>query len=195
MTNQTIIITGDWFVDEYWFVVTHHSTVSSHTGQIHYRIYSQRSHPVKDLCGAGLVARVMYDIRGQGDAPQLIGIGRWHPRDLNLIAHFVHAKCQSDLVGPNNLNNRNYGSVICNSYALRPEICDKDVKIMLFNLLDPQKPYIKNDSNYSKDKEGTTIRVIRSYRFDGKKFEQLHRIDWEPDKDDEEDKYTKNHVE
>lgn len=176
MTNQTIIITGDWFVDEYWFVVKHQSTVSSHTGPTHYRIYSKRNQPVKDLCGAGLIARVMYDVREKNLTPQLIGIGKWHPRDLKLIAHFVHAKCKSDLD-----KNNQYGSVICNSYALMPETCHNSVKITLYNLLDPDKPYKDEKSTYSEDKSGTTIRVIRSYRFDGKKFKQLNRIDWEPD--------------
>lgn len=175
--NKTIIITGDWFVDEYWFVVRHQSTVSSHTGQIHYRIYSKRDQPVKDLCGAGLVARVMYDVRGKENDPQLIGIGTWHPRDLNLIAHFVHAKCKQEL-------GWDFGSVICNSYALMPKTCDKEVRITLYNLLDPVNPYEEKDSCFLKDKEGTTIRVVRSYRFDGKKFKQLSRIDWEPDKKD-----------
>ena len=59
----TILVVGDWFIDEYWFISRHHSDVSSHTGPLHYRIVSETTDPVRDLCGAGLVARVLYELR------------------------------------------------------------------------------------------------------------------------------------
>lgn len=61
--SKNILIVGDWFVDEYWFMVRHHSDVSSHTGPVHYRIASQPDHFVRDLCGCGLIARVFYELR------------------------------------------------------------------------------------------------------------------------------------
>ncbi len=60
---KNVLVVGDWFVDEYWFVVRHHSDVSSHTGQLHYRIASEFEDTVRDLCGAGLVTRILYDLR------------------------------------------------------------------------------------------------------------------------------------
>lgn len=60
-----ILIVGDWFVDEYWFLVRHYSDISSHVGPLHYRIYSQPDEYVKNLCGAGLVAQVLYRLREQ----------------------------------------------------------------------------------------------------------------------------------
>jgi hypothetical protein len=62
-TSQNILIVGDWFVDEYWFMVRHHSDVSSHTGPVHYRIVSQPDDFVRDLCGCGFIARVFYELR------------------------------------------------------------------------------------------------------------------------------------
>ena len=61
--KKKVLVVGDWFVDEYWFVVRHHSDVSSHTGQLHYRIASEFGDAVRDLCGAGLVARILYELR------------------------------------------------------------------------------------------------------------------------------------
>lgn len=58
-----ILIIGDWFVDEYWFLVRHYSDISSHVGPLHYRIYSKPEEYVKNLCGAGLVAQVLYQSR------------------------------------------------------------------------------------------------------------------------------------
>ena len=58
-----ILIVGDWFVDEYWFLVRHYSDISSHIGPLHYRIASKPREYVKNLCGAGLVAQVLYRLK------------------------------------------------------------------------------------------------------------------------------------
>jgi hypothetical protein len=178
--KPAIVIVGDWFIDEYWFVVEHHSTVSSHVGQVHYRIFSDRYQPVKDLCGAGLVARIMYNLiteeKLKEGVKKLIGIGSWHPVDRDLIAHFVHAKCHQDP-----------GLIICNSYSLKPIYCNNPPWITLNNLQNIDNPYCPDRP---KDQDpslfttpGTTVRVIRFYKFDGKKFKQLSRVDWEPKPD------------
>jgi hypothetical protein len=61
--KQKILIVGDWFVDEYWFLARHHSTTSRHTGPLHYRIISKKEESVRDLCGAGVIARMLYQLR------------------------------------------------------------------------------------------------------------------------------------
>ena len=58
-----ILVVGDWFVDEYWFVARHHSGVSSHAKPLHYRIVSEENDVVKDLCGGGFISRVLYELR------------------------------------------------------------------------------------------------------------------------------------
>jgi hypothetical protein len=58
-----ILVVGDWFVDEYWFVVRHHSEISSHSRPFHYRIFSETNHDVRDLCGGGLITRILYELR------------------------------------------------------------------------------------------------------------------------------------
>lgn len=58
-----LLVVGDWFIDEYWFIVRHHSDVSSHTGPVHYRVVSEPKDRVKDLCGGGLITRVLYELR------------------------------------------------------------------------------------------------------------------------------------
>ena len=62
-TVKNILISRDWFVDEYWFMARHHSETSSHTGPDHFRIVSEHSDAVKDLSGAGLIARILYELR------------------------------------------------------------------------------------------------------------------------------------
>lgn len=60
---KTILVVGDWIVDEYWFLVRHHSDTSSYARQSHYRIVSGANELVRDLCGAGLIARILYELR------------------------------------------------------------------------------------------------------------------------------------
>lgn len=181
--GKTVLITGDWFIDEYWFITRHHSSMSSHTGQMHFRICSECDDPVKDLCGAGLVARVIYDIReaeaSWADPVNIVGLGSWHPLDRDLIAHFIHAQC---------LNSRekakpDSGAVISNTYALMPRTCEDRVRVTLYNFQYPDEPYRNYPYSRLPDNAptaGVTLRVIRTYRFDGTRFQQLNRIDWEP---------------
>ena len=75
MNTGNILVVGDWFVDEYWFVVRHYSEVSSHSGSFHYRIASkQKRDVVKDLCGGGLISRVLYELRKYQAMPWLAPI-------------------------------------------------------------------------------------------------------------------------
>jgi len=78
---ETVLVVGDWYIDEYWFVVRHHSDISSHPGPIHYRIASESGEEVRDLCGAGLVARVFYELRryGVNRLKERMSQIRWNP--------------------------------------------------------------------------------------------------------------------
>jgi cytidylate kinase len=69
-TPKQVLVLGDWFIDEYWFIARHESEISSHTGPAHFRIVSDLGDAVRDLCGAGLVARVLYELR-RHQAPAL----------------------------------------------------------------------------------------------------------------------------
>lgn len=69
--TPNVLIIGDWFVDEYWFLARHHSITSRHTGSLHYRIISKKEEPVRDLCGAGVIARVLYQLRKYGGTEKL----------------------------------------------------------------------------------------------------------------------------
>lgn len=61
--QNTILVVGDWILDEYWFLVRHYSDLSSHSSHWHYRIASRADDEVRDLCGAGLIVRVLYELR------------------------------------------------------------------------------------------------------------------------------------
>ena len=94
-SSHTILIVGDWVIDEYWFLVRHQSTISSHTGREHFRVVFQPGQIMRDLCGAGHVARVLAQLRKrQGSSYKLIGLGSWDPKDTDLIGHLFHEDCE-----------------------------------------------------------------------------------------------------
>ena len=96
-----IIIVGDWVVDEYWYLVRQHSEISSHTGFVHYRSTSKPTERILDLCSAGHVARVLFDLRTESENKnyRIWGIGDWDADDTNNLLHLIHAngenKCKA----------------------------------------------------------------------------------------------------
>lgn len=151
--RQRILIIGDWVVDEYWFLVRHHSEISSHTGFIHYRIASKFGESVKDLCGAGHVARVLHQLnRDKNNNYGIIGIGSWNDNDTLVIKHLLHTQYRDKCHASHAI------------FTLMPNYCDSppDIELITLNRLGP------------------TIRVIRQYHQEGEKLQQINRIDWEP---------------
>ncbi len=150
---SNIIIAGDWVVDEYWYLVRHHSEISSHTGFVHYRSSSKPTERIIDLCSAGHVARVLYTLRSEPDKYYKIwGIGNWNNNDTDHLLHLIHAhdvqECQAPLA----------------NFSLERRLCNNPLKdIMLF----PLHP----------DKQ--TTRVVRLYQSTGTGIDQMSRIDWE----------------
>jgi hypothetical protein len=155
--QKTILIVGDWVVDEYWFLVRHHSDISSHTGFIHFRMLSGENDTVKDLCGAGHVARLLYHMKDL-DAEltyKLIGLGLWNDLDTEFIAHLIHSREPGVDCPAAKVTNH-----------LVPDKCQSLPDIQLETM----------EPDYS------TIRVIRSYHEGNTGVEQINRVDWEAEK-------------
>ncbi|HEU4870661.1 MAG TPA: ATP-binding protein [Pyrinomonadaceae bacterium] len=154
--GQTILIVGDWVVDEYWFLVRHHSDISSHTGFFHYRLSTQRNETVSDLCSAGHVARVLYQLRPKGSNDyKLFGLGAWHRADTELIRHLVHAKANNGCAAASA------------TYRLTPHFCNDVIKEIKLVTLRP---------------ESSTNRAIRQYHQEDGELKQINRVDWELEK-------------
>ena len=157
--NQTILIVGDWVVDEYWFLVRHHSDISSHTGFFHYRLSTRRNETVSDLCSAGHVARVLYQLRSEdSERYELFGLGAWHQTDTELIRHLVHARAN---------NNCPAASA---TYRLTPAHCEDTIPDIKLVTLQP---------------ESSTNRAIRQYHQEDGELKQINRVDWELEKSEQ----------
>ncbi len=154
-SKPTILIVGDWVVDEYWFLVRHHSQLSSQTGAMQYRIFSKPGDRVKDLCGAGHIARILYSLRHR-DQPrydyELVGLGNWNKEDELLLKHLVHAEETGDCPARNA------------AFTALPQMCKRvpqDIDLLALRSGD------------------STIRVIRQYHQEHGHWEQINRADWE----------------
>lgn len=91
-----VVVAGDWIVDDYLFLRPAQSQLASSTGLSHYECVSGESDLVRDLCGAGHVAQVLYQDVNADDhlgivKHRLRGIGAWNARDTDRLLHLVHA--------------------------------------------------------------------------------------------------------
>lgn len=154
--SRTILIFGDWVVDEYWFLVRHHSEISSHTGFVHYRIASRPEEIVSDLCGAGHVARTLYTLRREVRSRyKICGLGSWADSDTSLLRHLIHSHAKDNDCQAASAN-----------FRLKENVCRRaPARLRLSPLFD-------NDP---------TTRVVRLYHQEDGGLQQINRIDWEID--------------
>ena len=150
---EGIVIAGDWVVDEYWYLVKHHSEISSHTGFVHYRSSSEPTERVIDLCSAGRVARVIYSLKYEDkDSYNIWGIGDWNENDTEHLLHLVHTHIVNDC------------DASLANFTLGRRFCKKPpAGIQLFPL----------------HKNRQTTRAVRLYQTSGSGIDQISRVDWE----------------
>ena len=153
--KSLIIVAGDWVIDEYWFLVRHHSRISSHTGFVHYRVESKPGEQIYDLCGAGHVARILATSRKSTRDFDLVGLGSWHGADTEEFLHLLHAR-----------DNKKCHANEALFHQRRP-FCDHPPAVQLHSL----------------NPEAHTIRVIRQYHRKRGGLKQISRIDWEQPSD------------
>lgn len=149
-----ILILGDWVVDEYWFLVSHHSDISSHIGFTHYRSSLDENEVSMDLCGAGHVARMLHQIsNGDPQSYEAWGLGVWNPHDENFLYRLLMGAGNSQL--PH----------LPRAFFRQTEAITPPANFHLVNL---------------DTENGQTIHVVRLYYLADTGIEQLSRIDWEP---------------
>ena len=93
--EKTIVIIGDWFIDENWLVAKHKTYSSSHTGDVHYLSkHKNLEVPMVNLCGASEVLEVLesYFKKGRSDKYEFIGYGVWNKRDDDILQCILCSK-------------------------------------------------------------------------------------------------------
>jgi hypothetical protein len=159
----TILIVGDWIIDEFWFVTQHSSDISSHVGFSHFRLAVNRGEKIINLCGAGHVCKIVFQtlIKNNWDF-HIHGIGKWYYPDTELLKHLCHTNLTSKC------------KISDSRYHMTLETCNS-------------KEYLEKLTLSTINEEEQTNQVIRIFQLKGKSISQLSRIDWElpPVEDDD----------
>ena len=105
INKQTVVIIGDWFVDENWLMAKQESYSSSHTGINHYLSKHKFGKRMTSLCGAFellVVLKKYFDnVKNSYD---FIGFGAWNTND-NEILHCTFCEDMNKHFSPYSLNN------------------------------------------------------------------------------------------
>lgn len=179
MNNKgTVLVIGDWFVDENWLIAKHNTYSSSHVGHSHYLSkHTEVDKRMISLCGASEILEVLRQHFKNRKNLDIIGFGSWNPLD-NEILQCTLCSDHSDekhltpytIHSLNTVEKNLTGERIC-PYKKKKSIDGSD-------LICSYHPKFKNLSQT--DKKASTNRIIRSYEGHGSgKPILLHRIDWQ----------------
>jgi len=161
--QKTILVVGDWVVDENWTVAPDRSITSTEPLGISYRSIVGRSGSVHSLSGAGRVARVLHEAReGNQEGNQVVGLGLWAKADGKYLKSLFATDASS--------NNNPYE---LSSTTQRDEPLVPETGVTLVNLAD----------YYPEPQSGEEFCTTHGYQvFQGQPNGDLHlalRLDWE----------------
>lgn len=166
--NNTVLIMGDWFIDENWLVAKHNTYSSSHTGDVHYiSRHKDIGRRMISLCGAAEILEVLrlYIERIHRNDMSFIGIGAWSNQDdsilkCTLCPRHPEMKCLTPF------------TIKSLKDKVKPNICPYDNSQCKYN------PMLWN---LSREAETTsTNRIIRCYEgYGGGEPHLLYRFDWQ----------------
>lgn len=166
--NETIVVIGDWFIDENWLIAKHNTDTSSHTGDKHYLSKNKAiDNRMISLCGASEILEVLRTYFKDTDI-EFIAFGAWNKKDDKIL------KC-----------------TLCREHSVQKYLTPYTLK----GLLDldecehPAKcPYVTNGQcnynpllfNLSASENTSTNRIIRCYEGYGSGYPHLlYRFDWQ----------------
>lgn len=156
----TILVVGDWVVDEHWVTGVHRSPTSSRTGTSHIRALHRPASSVQSLCAAGRSASILTRALINGSRfCDLIGLGLWADGDTDELAARLD---------PAQLQGRTPHQITHPKGKSQPRVALFNMGESLSSLCDPgsRPPYGTN-------------RVIRIYQQTGARIDLINRIDWE----------------
>ena len=174
---KTILVIGDWFIDENWLLTRQSLYHSSAPGKIHYLakhkgVYNK----ITNLCGAATLIEVLSSYFGRYSSHpesgkdcakknttqfEFLGYGIWNPADNEIIkCTLCPHNTEKKLLTPYTLTRLAPIHADCTHTG---EKCDYSVYL----------------GNLAPDYNVSTNRVIRCYEgYGGGKPDQLNRIDW-----------------
>lgn len=173
--QRTVLVIGDWIIDENWIVSKHNAFNSSHTGDTHYiSRYNSTQANITTLCGVPKIIEVLRleDKADKKPDYKIIGFGIWN-KDDNSSMHCMLCPDYSNKIRFNLYNLSGIKAPKKDEKGRR--ICPYSEKIC------ENRPEIYNLTN---DDVFSTNQIVRIYEDKGGKLHQLSRYDWELSTDD-----------
>lgn len=182
--KPTVVIIGDWFLDENWLLDRQSLPHSSFVGERHYRAHHMEYNTrLIGFCGAPLLMQILHEHQQllYADAYRLIGYGAWNPHDNDvlkcvlcprhptkkLFTPFTIASGRVDRSPASAVVSDKHGATPCR-YGDGQEVCT-------------YKPEIRNLIT-DPGARASTHRIIRGFDGTGQSEpHQLFRIDWQLD--------------
>ena len=192
---RTILVIGDWVIDDNWLVGTHRSQTAANGGFAHYRSLNLPDNVVRRLSGAGYVASLLHAASGGPTSETLggfniLGVGLWDPADKDYLRGMFNPDCmagrtpyrvtsdelkkdqlpsQVELVSIEGLFDKSRVRTADPAEGPRTGAAPSDGRTLPATLAE----------NGDRPRDFGTTRVFRSYQQDGPEQVQLSRIDWE----------------
>jgi len=176
---KTIVVIGDWFVDENWLVSRQSFFHSSAAGDVHFQArHREVDKQMISLCGAAVLLEVLSTyLSTRGTDYEFVGLGAWNHGDNEVI------KCT--------ICNKHTREKRLTPYTLlslrridkrKPKVCPYDGQECAY------QPNLKNMAPVSEEaRQFSTNRIIRCYEgYGGGTPHLLYRFDWQlPFSDDD----------
>ncbi|HYA43832.1 MAG TPA: AAA family ATPase [Syntrophobacteraceae bacterium] len=169
--KKTIVVLGDWFLDENWLVAKHDSYSSSHRGNIHYITkHDDPEESMVSLCGASEIMAVLKSFfdREEPDSYQFFGFGAWNEDDNEILQCLLCPNhSPSKLLTP--LRLRGLANVNTEEGKRRCPYSGRDCELRDLHL-----------KNLTSSPKCSTNRIIRCYEGHGGGIPNLlYRFDWQ----------------
>lgn len=194
--KSTILVIGDWFVDENWLVSKHNTYSSSHVGHFHYLSkHTEVDKRMISLCGASEILEVLRQHFKEDRRFDIIGYGSWNMMDNDILQctlcsdhtdkkhltpYTIHSLYPVETENGRRVcpykrrNNETVSGQHGTELGDRPETGDPEQE----NHFCTYHPNLKNLSG--SDKKASTNRIIRCYEGHGTgKPKLLYRFDWQ----------------
>jgi hypothetical protein len=167
-TKSTIVLLGDWYIDENWLVSPQELYHSAAKGKVHYLArHGSADENVTNLCAsAALLETLRANLATEcKDAVEFIAYGAWNPEDDDLIRRILCRKDQEEMhLSQYTLSNSS--SPWCTHCRASPTDCRYSDTLINLATMDDKKLV-------------STNRTIRCFQGHGAAMpEQLFRFDW-----------------
>lgn len=203
-TQKSLLLIGDFVIDDSWVAGEYHSATATHVGRTHYRSLHHPGSAVKQHCGVGLVAGILHHAQLEENA------SNGQPPERCAFAKRVHVLGMwgtSDTEGYLKemfIPERLMGS---NGYRVVPPVTKdkpRSARVFLQNLGDALthrtanlgysqflpleasttdlSPFVSDarlESYRANDKYFGTARIVRLFKRTEHRLEQMGRLDWD----------------